>query len=144
MGRRVCIEPDTVRPIKTCGNHCSIWHVEVKNPSYFVWHNGSVWSAWWEGGTQVHCVHWSNPIYFPEVDDEGNGCGFVGQTGVQTGEHKHLTAWGRFTVNVIGVTLFGDQVSKTRRPALQIWVWPNGAQQQVFRTWTPAQEILEM
>jgi hypothetical protein len=46
-----------------------------------------------------------------------------------------MTAYGRFVVKA-GVTLPDLSVFVfTERPALQIWVWPNGYQQRIVKTW---------
>jgi hypothetical protein len=132
----------TVKPFKVCqSSHCSIWHVELKNPSYFYKLNSNKrLTAWWEPGTQVH----SSWYYAPELNVEGYGCGFVGPEQVWAGEHKHLTIWGRYLISATGVTAFGDVITEEHHLALQIWVWPNGYQQRVEKHWTPAIEEQEM
>lgn len=137
------VEVKTVKPFKVCQeDHCSIWHIELKNPSYFYKRNSNNrMTAWWESGTQVHSS-WYYPWYYaPELNVEGNGCGLVGPGQVWEGEHKHLTAWGRYTITATGVTPGGDVVSETNHLALQIWVWPNGYQQRELKHWTPGVEV---
>ncbi|MGA7304304.1 MAG: hypothetical protein WBW88_05495 [Rhodothermales bacterium] len=132
----------TVKPFKVCQrDHCSIWHVELKNPSYFYKRNSNNHlTAWWEPETQVHSS-WYYPWYYaPELSVDGNGCGRTGPDQVWSGQHKHLTAWGRYTISATGITPGGDTVTETEHLALQIWVWPNGYQQREQRQWTPGVE----
>jgi hypothetical protein len=137
--------PPPVKPFKVCQQyHCSIWHVELKNPSYFYKLNSTNHlTSWWEPGTQVHSS-WYYPWYYaPELNVEGNGCGFVGPGRVWSGEHKHLTTWGRYTISATGFTPEGGSITETNHLALQIWVWPNGYQQREVRHWTPDVEVEE-
>lgn len=135
----------TVKPFRVCQeDHCSIWHVEIKNPSYFYKHiSGNHWTSYWEAGTEVHSSWYYSALYVPELVVEGNGEGFSGSAEVWSGEQKHLTAWGRFTITATWVTPDGDVGSKENHLALQIWVWPNGDQQRVKKHWKPNIEILE-
>jgi len=125
-------------------DHCGIWHVELKNPAYFYKINSNNrMTAWWESGTQVHSS-WYYPWYYaPELNVEGNDCGFVGPGQVWEGEHRHLTVWGRYTITASGITPGGDVVTERNYLALQIWVWPNGYQQRVEKHWTPNPPIQE-
>ncbi len=137
----------TVRPFVICGDnsHCSIWHIEVKNPSYEYRHYpGDWWSAWWEPGTQVHCYAYYSIIHALELSAEANECGFAGESQIWSGEHKHLTAWGRFTVTGKYVSSYGDAGSESSYKALLIWVWVNGVQTRVARTWPGPEVPLEM
>jgi sugar lactone lactonase YvrE len=139
------VEVKTVKPLKVCQtDHCSIWHVELKNPSYFYKLNSNNrLTAWWEPGTQVHSS-WYYPWYYaPELNVEGNGCGFVGPGQVWQGEHKHLTIWGRYTISATAFLPDGGGFTETNHLALQIWVWPNGYQQRIVKHWTPNVEIEE-
>lgn len=139
------VEVKTVKPLKVCqSDSCNTWRVELKNPSYFYKINSNNHlTAWWEPGTQVH-TSWYYPWYYaPELSVDGNGCGFVGPGQVWSGEHKHLTIWGRFTIEATGFTPGGDTVTRTNYLALQIWVWPNGYQQRVVKHWTPSMPIEE-
>jgi hypothetical protein len=131
----------TVEPLKVCQiDHCSIWWVELHNPSYFYGYSSRGKKlAEWEPETQVHCTAWSNIIYYPELEaepwEEGDGCDFHGKLSAEEGEGRHMTAYGRFVVKA-GVTLPDLSVFVfTERPALQIWVWPNGYQQRIVKTW---------
>jgi streptogramin lyase len=139
------VEVKTVKPLKVCQqDHCSIWHVELKNPSYFYKLNSnSRLTAWWEPGTQVHSS-WYYPWYYaPELHVEGNGCGFVGPGQVWQGEHTHLTIWGRYTISATAFLPDGGGFTETNRLALQIWVWPNGYQERKIKHWDPSVEVEE-
>jgi hypothetical protein len=74
---------------------------------------------------------------------DGNGCGFAGPGQVWSGEQKHLTIWGRYTISATAFTFDGGAFTETNRLALQIWVWPNGFQQRVIKHWTPDVEVEE-
>ena len=139
------VEVKTVKPLKVCErDHCSIWHIELKNPSYFYKLNSNNrLTAWWEPGTQVHSSWYYNGIYWPELEVDGNGEGFVGPGQVREGEHKHLTAWGRYTVFTTIFTGDGGAFTEPHYWALQIWVWPNGDQQRKIKHWNPSIEISE-
>jgi DNA-binding beta-propeller fold protein YncE len=131
------VKVKTVKPYQVCQvDHCSIWWVEIKNPSYYYAKSRrGVLAAEWEGNTQVHCKSWYNFIYIPELEDEVNTCGFVGPNYVQSGEGKHLTIYGRYTVKA-GIFLADlDVYVLSETPALQIWVWPNGFQEQKVKHW---------
>lgn len=134
------VEVETVKPFKVCqADHCSIWHVELKNPSYFYKKNSNDrWTSYWEPGTQVHCNAYYPFYYAPELEARTEGCDFIPTGEVWQGEHRHLTIWGRYTIIATGVTIFGDVITETRHLALLVWVWPNGEQQRVERDWDPA------
>ncbi|HWC49103.1 MAG TPA: NHL repeat-containing protein [Solirubrobacterales bacterium] len=123
----------TVKPFRLCAKStCNYWHVELHNPSYFYQHqSGNHWASWWESGTEVHSDWWSNPIYWPELEVQGWGCGVTGPLLVYAGEHKHLTAWARYKIVATAFTPEGDTGEKVNDQGLQIWVWPNGDQQRV-------------
>ena len=80
-------------------------------------------------------------VHSLELSAEENECGVAGQSQIWSGEHRHLTAWGRFTVKAYGVTPYLDTVEEVSYKALLIWVWVNGAQERVARPWTPKIEV---
>ncbi len=122
----------TVEPNKVCGLHCDHWWANLRNPSFI---RGFNW-AHWEGGTQVHCSTgqewWFALTIFPTMPDPG--CGFTGPSKVWKGEGKHLTIWGRYRIGALVATEFVE-FEKVRYLSLQIWVWPNGFQQDRVGEW---------
>jgi tripartite motif-containing protein 71 len=158
-----------VKPLKICEiDHCSIWRAEVRNPSYLyvkVYRDQSgnfysypgrgrvlVDAAYWRESTQVHCESNVGTLYAiagVSVTHPDPWCDFAGKAVVSTGEHKHLTAWGRFSVNAnVWVPLPDDDVEtfvRSAHYALLIWVWPNGWQEHRVREWTPGpfEEVAE-
>jgi sugar lactone lactonase YvrE len=126
-----------VRPYRICQiDHCGIWWVELRNPAFEYGINGEGQKvSGWEPGTGVIAENYWNGIYSPELEDETNGEGKVGPEFVIAKEGRHLTAWGRFTVKA-GVFLWdGSIFVASSHPALQIWVWPNGWQENHVKQW---------
>jgi NHL repeat len=123
----------TVEPNKVCGLHCDHWWANVRNPSFI---RGFDW-AHWEPGTEVHCstdnAFWFELTIFPSMPPD-QGCGFTGPSKVWKGEGKHLTVWGRYRIGALVATEFVE-FEKVRYLALQIWVWPNGFQQDYVGDW---------
>lgn len=131
----------TVKRFEVCEiDHCSIWHVELWGATYNYKHVGEGahqrWTSWWQEGTEIRSHWYWNGIYSPELEVNGWGCGFTGPGYVWSGDHEHLTAWGRYAIHTITFTPNGDTFEQTRYLALQIWVWPNGYQQRVEKEWT--------
>jgi hypothetical protein len=54
---------------------------------------------------------------------------------VTAGEDKHLTIRARFNISATGITWRGDTITEQNHLGLQIWVWPNGNQQQALTHW---------
>jgi|GEM_PF-705350 len=146
-GASVSSTPEkVVKPYEVCSGFggCKIWHVELKNPSYHYKRNqNSRLTAFWQAGTQVHSDWWYPAYYWPELKDEGWGCGFTGPNQVWSGEHKHLTIWGRYKIIATAFLYTGDVFDFTNRLSLQIWVWPNGFQQRREAHWDETPEALE-
>jgi len=129
---------ETVRPFKVCQvDHCGIWWVEIRNPSYFYGRHGNRWAKW-EAGTQVHSEWWWQWFYSLSLSIEGEQPGFAGQNYVEEGEHKHLTAWSRYIIKAYGYLPSGDVLNFDEHLGLQIWVWPNGEQVHKITHWAPA------
>jgi len=126
-----------VKRFKVCArDSCGFWWVEIKNPSYHYKRNSNgVKTAYWQAGTQVHCNWWYNSAYYLVLSVSGHGCGFAGQTQVWAGQHKHLTAWGRYKITAHIWLPTGGTIDRVNNLGLQIWVWPNGFQQRVQTKW---------
>jgi hypothetical protein len=123
---------------------CSYWWVELHNASYhYKRTEGGLLTAYWQGGTQVHSNWWSNSIYWPELESQGWGCGFTGPEQVWSGQHEHLTIWGRYKIIATAFTIDGDTLDFTNKVGLQIWVWPNGYQQRVETHWEETRQAFE-
>jgi len=134
-----------VTPYKRCSSlGCGVWWVELKNPSYHYKRNeNGLAVAYWQGGTVVMSEAWYPGYYWPELNAESCGAGFVGPLLVRAGEHKHLTIWGRFRITATAFVYTGDTLDFVNREALQIWVWPNGFQQRVNGHWEVTQQWIE-
>jgi sugar lactone lactonase YvrE len=134
-----------VQPNKRCSSlGCGVWWVELKNPSYHYKKNANGrLTAYWQAGTQAHSQWWYPAFYWPELQVDGCGEGFVGPNQVWAGEQMHLTTWARFKIAANAFTFDGDILTFTNREALQIWVWPNGFQQRVHAHWEVTQQWIE-
>lgn len=124
----------TVRERHVCQvDHCAIWRVYIRNPSYI---RGPNW-AHWEEGTQVHCGWSQSPLYSPIVHVNEEGCDFSKPFKVTKGENRHLTIWSRFDIWTLVVTP-EVQFTKSTYLSLKVLVWPDGSQQKVVGRYDPA------
>ncbi len=123
----------TVDENYACGLKCGHWKVYLRNPSFI---RGWDW-AHWEYETQVHCgwneVWWLEPVVHLSMPEPG--CSFTGPMKVWKGENKHLTIWGRYKIAADVATEWAEWQEKNFL-ALQIWIWPNGFQQNYKGHWT--------
>jgi hypothetical protein len=71
-----------------------------------------------------------------------DGCDFTGPSKVWKGEDKHLTIFSRFDIETL-IAIDEVQFEVTTYPALQIWVWPNGFQQNYHTQWKPKIKVIE-
>jgi sugar lactone lactonase YvrE len=123
----------TVKENYTCQiDHCAIYKVYLRNPSY---ERGYNWVRW-EPGTEVHCGGSQSPLYVAIAIVNQEGCGFTGPSKPYKEEDQHLTIYGRWSVSALAVSDLVQEVF-TNYPALQIWVWPNGYQQPIVKHWSP-------
>ncbi len=110
-----------------CGPSCSKWNAKVYNAGIWSATNGD-WSKW-ESGTEIHAridQNWKWAAVF--LATRWN-CGYIGETIVRHGEHKHLTAYGHFTVEGwLGVPK-GDKPAYEKNFTLFAWVYPTGFQE---------------
>lgn len=113
-------------------DHCAIWRVYIRNPSYF---RGYDWVEW-ENNTQVHCgwsQHWA---YSAVVQVHPEGCDFAGPWKVYKGQGKHLTIWSRFKI-VAPVATEWIEFDEVNRLSLKVLIWPNGFQEKVVGHYAP-------
>jgi NHL repeat-containing protein len=122
--------------------HCGIWKVwiaggkESEQPHFLRYYN---WAEW-VNGTGVRCgYHYDTAYALTGLMVHEEGCGFAGPWQVWKGNGKHLTVWTRHTIEVPVIT---DVVQEafTNHLALLIWVWPNGYQEKVVRSFDPGIE----
>jgi hypothetical protein len=132
------LDEKVVKPFSICAEMgCGKWWVEIRNPSYHYKLNQNVkFTSWWQPGTQVHAESWRAAWAAPVISAHTCGAGFVEPYQVWEGEHRHLTAWARFLITAtVYIPKINETVEEENRLALQIWVWPNGFQQRVKKSW---------
>ena len=122
----------TVKPYDVCGLSCDHWLIYLRNPSFI---RGYDW-AHWEAGSEVHCGTGQSWLFeltiHPSQPDPG--CGYTGPMKVWKGEGKHLTIWGRYKI-AADVATENIEWQEKNFIALQIWVWPNGWQEEWIGHW---------
>jgi hypothetical protein len=123
---------------------CDAWQVHMSGAK-FARHTESVE---WTDGASIHCEGDIDfPFYLSTSIDIYNS-GFVGPWGAKKGSGRHLAVWCHYILDVWAVAEDYSKIpfipSPTKERTMQVWVYPNGYQQEHTYAWSgPPIEIHE-